>query len=301
MAMAAEPRRADLPLPGGREGATVRLHPLLSARSKIPRPFFHREPGRLAGLKALGFRIPDEEWIDIPTPAYLVEHPTAGPILIDTGLHPAIAVEGAASLGRIAKRLTRDLRMDPEQALHPQLRERGIEPSEVRTVVMTHLHYDHASGVSEFPDATFVVSAQEWEAASSGGPLDGYIKRQYDHAFDWRTVDFERGEIESHAPFGRAADLFGDGSVRLVFTPGHTLGHCSVLLRLRGRNALLIVDAAYDNRTLEESSLPYKTADDHTFKRSLREVQLYIENNPHDLVIPGHDMAAWRLLDSVYE
>jgi glyoxylase-like metal-dependent hydrolase (beta-lactamase superfamily II) len=166
---------------------------------------------------------------------------------------------------------------------------------------MSHLHYDHASGIAEFPDATFVTSKEEWHAAGSGGERDGYVKRQFDHAFDWRTIDFEGPDIDSFAPFGRSADLFGDGSVRMVFTPGHTDGHCSVLLRLRDRDALLAIDAAYTTRTLEESVLPYQMADEHRFKRSLREIQLYAENNPGALVVPGHDMAAWRRLDAVYQ
>jgi glyoxylase-like metal-dependent hydrolase (beta-lactamase superfamily II) len=191
--------------------------------------------------------------------------------------------------------------MDPEQSVQAQLRDRGIDPGAVNTVVMTHLHYDHASGVSEFPAATFVVSKEEWEAASNGGERHGYVKRQYDHAFDWRTIDFEGPAIDSFTPFGRSADLFGDGSVRMVFTPGHTDGHCSVILRLRDRDAIVIADAAYTTRTLKESALPYQMADEHRFKRSLREVQLYIENNPGCVAIPGHDMQAWRVLDSVYE
>jgi glyoxylase-like metal-dependent hydrolase (beta-lactamase superfamily II) len=268
-----------------------------------PPAVFHRAQGRLGALKALGLRVPREEWIDVPVVAFLVEHPTAGAILIDTGLHPSVAVDlnPRDLMGRFAPLLFKDLRMDPEQSVQAQLRDRGIDPGAVNTVVMTHLHYDHASGVSEFPAATFVVSKEEWEAASNGGERHGYVKRQYDHAFDWRTIDFEGPAIDSFTPFGRSADLFGDGSVRMVFTPGHTDGHCSVILRLRDRDAIVIADAAYTTRTLKESALPYQMADEHRFKRSLREVQLYIENNPGCVAIPGHDMQAWRVLDSVYE
>lgn len=63
----------------------------------------------------------------------------------------------------------------------------------------------------------------------------------------------------------------------------------------------MIGDAAYDQRTLSDSSLPWKTDDEHRFKRSLREIQLYLENNPGTIAIPGHDMQAWRVLDTVYE
>src|SRR6185295_19582568 len=101
-----------------------------------------------------------------------------------------------------------------------------------------------------------------------------YVSRQFDHAFDYRLVDFGSQKSESFATFGRSFDVFGDGSVRLVFTPGHSLGHLSVILRLAGREALIAGDAIYTMRTLRESALPHQMADEHVFRRSLREIQL---------------------------
>lgn len=300
MATAAEPRPAELPLPGGTEGAVVKLHPLLCARMLGPPALFHREEGRLAPLKAIGVRVPRDQWDEIPIVAFLVEHPSAGPVLIDTGFHPAVAVEPGQAMGRFGGLLFKDVRMDAEDSVPAQLRARGIDPTEVRTVVMTHLHSHHASGIAEFPGATFVLSSAEWAAASKGGELDGYIKRQYDHAFDYRTLDFEGSDADSFASFGRSFDVFGDGSVTMVFTPGHTHGHCSVVLRLSGREALICGDAAYTMKTIEDSHLPFKMADEHRFRRSLKEIQQFLEQTPDVVVIPGHDMPAWRRLDSVY-
>src|ERR687894_1833347 len=152
MATAAEPRPAELPLPGGRRGATVRLHPLLCGRSIAPPAYLMRESGRLAALRGLGIGVRRDAWISIPIVAYLVEHPGAGPILIDTGLHPSVAVDPRKSLGRPGAFTLRPS-MKPEDAVAAQLRAREIEASDIRLVVMTHLHVDHASGVSEFPNA----------------------------------------------------------------------------------------------------------------------------------------------------
>jgi N-acyl homoserine lactone hydrolase len=301
MATAAEPRPAELPLPGGRAGATVRLEPLLCARMAVPPAYLHREEGRLGRLKALGIRVPREEWIDFPVVAFLVIHPAAGPILVDTGFHPAVAVDEKQGIGPLGGLLFKDLEMTPDQAVAAQLRERQIDPASVGTVVMTHLHADHASGIAEFPAATFVVSDEEWKAAAGGRRLEGYIRRQFDHAFDYRTVDFEAADVDSFATFGRSVDLLGDGSVRMVYTPGHSRGHCSVILRLKGREALLTADAAYTMHTIRESHVPYLMADTHRFRRSLREIQLYMEATPGALVIPGHDAEAWRRLDAAYE
>jgi N-acyl homoserine lactone hydrolase len=301
MATAAEPRPAELPLPGGREGASVRVHPLMTGRMIGPEAWFLRRDGRLAWRRALGLGMTRSEWLELPVPAFLVEHPRAGPVLIDTGFHPSVAVEPRKNLGPVAHILFKDVRMEAEQAATAQLRAKGVEPSRVNVVVMTHLHVDHASAISEFPDATFVVSRAEWAAATSQGQLHGYVRRQFDHAFDYRLLDFEGPDVESFASFGRSFDLFGDGSVRCVYTPGHTLGHQSVVLRLRRREALVVADAVYLRRNLDEVRLSHRTADDHLSERSLREIRRYARDTPDALIIPGHDWDAWQELDAVYE
>jgi len=300
MTAAAEPRPAELPLPGGVEGATVKLHPLLAGRALSPSAALLRESGRLAWRRALGLGVGKDGFTPIPIQAFLVEHPGAGLVLIDSGLHASVAVKPRENFGRVTIMAFRDLQMEASQALPAQLRERGFEPSAVKAVVMTHLHVDHASGISEFPGATFVVSKAEWEAATNQGPTHGYVTRQFDHAFDYRLLEFEGREAESFAGFARSFDLFGDGSVRTVYTPGHTLGHMSVLLRTARGEVLVAGDAMYLRRTLEETHLPYRTEDEHLFRRSLREIRQYATETPDALIIPGHDWNAWQELDRVY-
>jgi N-acyl homoserine lactone hydrolase len=312
---AAEPRPAELPLPGGKERATVRLHPLLAGRALAPAAALLRESGRLAWRRALGLGVGKDAWMPIPIQAFLVEHPGAGLVLIDSGLHPSVAVKPRENFGRVTLLAFRDLQMDAGQALPAQLRERGLDPSAVKTVVMTHLHVDHASGISEFPGATFLVSRAEWDAAANQGPTHGYVTRQFDHAFDYRLLDFEGAVREgagaartgataslvgSFSGFARSFDVFGDGSLRVVYTPGHTLGHMSVVLRTGRGEVLVAGDAMYLRRTLDDTHLPYRMEDEHVFRRSLREIRRYADETPDALIIPGHDWEAWQELDAVY-
>jgi glyoxylase-like metal-dependent hydrolase (beta-lactamase superfamily II) len=300
MGMAAEPRPASLPLPGGHEGAAVHVHPLLVARMEGPPAHFHREEGRVGALRALGIGVPRDDYLEVPVVAFFVEHPTAGALLIDTGFHGSVPIEPAQAMGRFGGLLFKDVEMESNQAVPAQLRGLGVAAESIRTIVMTHLHSDHASGISHFPEATFIISEREWAAARKAGQLSGYIKRQYDHAFDYRLVDFDGPDATSFASFGRALDLFADGSVMLVSTPGHTHGHMSVVLRLAGGEALIAGDAAYTMRTLRDSHVPYRMDDEHRFRRSLREIQLYVEQTPGAVIVPGHDMAHWRTLAPVY-
>ena len=252
-------------------------------------------------LHAYGFRVDRSTFMRIPMPAFLVEHPGVGAMLIDTGLHPSVAVDPKQNVGRLIAYTYRGLKMTAEQAVPAQLRARGLDAADVRFVLITHMHADHASAISEFPGSTFVLSKQEWDVLESGKQTDGYVKRQYDFGFDYRTFDFDSPGTESFATFGRSFDLFGDGSVRAVFTPGHTHGHTSYVLRLRDREVLIAGDAIYTMRTLEESVLPFKMADEHQFRRSLKEIQRYRERTPGALIVPGHDWDSFSALDPVYE
>jgi N-acyl homoserine lactone hydrolase len=296
---AAEPQPGKLPLPGGKQDATVKVHPITTGTLMYPQDALVSTGGKLAFLRFLGFR---SERVEIPIPCFLLEHPTAGPFLVDTGHHASMAADPKGSYGPILGRAVGSrIRMQKDDGLPDQLRTRGVDPKSIKLVVMTHMHLDHASGVSQFPDATFIVTAREWDAATNGpGLKGGYITRQFDHAFDWRTIDFDGDEVSSYKSFGRTLDLFGDGSVHLCYTPGHTLGHMSLVVRIVGGEFLIVGDAAYTMRTIRDSAMPYGPADEHEFRRSLKEVQRYLDQTPDAVVCPGHDLEAFRALKSVY-
>ncbi len=301
MVTRSEPVAATLPLPGGSPDATVRLHPLLCAESLAPPGWFRRHDGRGATRRALGFGVPQSQWLSGPIGAFLLEHTTAGAILLDTGIHPSAPDRLKENFGRVNAYFFRTLRMSPGRSAPAQLRLRGIDPADISLVVMTHLHVDHASAMSEFPAATFICAEPEWQAATARfGVWSGYTRRQLPPPSRVRTIDFDAHNSEQHPPFTNTVDLLGDGSVRLLYTPGHTKGHISVLARLADREALLVGDAAYTLRNLQEGILPYRTVDDSTYRRSVGELRAYAEQNADALVIPTHDIGVWEGLDDVY-
>jgi glyoxylase-like metal-dependent hydrolase (beta-lactamase superfamily II) len=231
---------------------------------------------------------------------YLARHPGVGRILIDAGLHPSVAREPRDNLGRFSGR---HYRVEESKDIVSLLRKRRLVPTDIDVVVLTHLHEDHASAIEAFPQAKFVVSATEWKAAT-GGPrvrLQGYIRSHYDYAFDFATVDFDDERVESYGPFGRTFDLFGDGSVRLAYTPGHSAGHMSVILRPPRRDFVVIGDAAYDWKQFNGETEPTMLADEHNWRRSLRELQAFRRTYPYALMVPGHDPEFWEKLEPRYE
>lgn len=296
-----EARPLQMPMPGGASDATVTVRPLLTAELALPPRFYDRPSGPIARIATIlkSLRGPQDNWGWCPVPAFLVEHPTAGRFLIDTGLQRVCAQPGGANLG-VLNRFSK-VRMTPEQSAAERLSARGIDPASIRLVVMTHLHSDHASACSDFPNATFVCDRAEWIAAH-GRRADwkGYIATHFDIAVDWRTVDYRSSRVESFAGFARTLDLFGDGSVRLVSTRGHSAGHQSVLLRLAHGEILVVGDAAPTMDILEGAKEPLLVEDAHLSNRTLREIRAYRRLTPKAVVIPGHDIDAWNALADVY-
>jgi glyoxylase-like metal-dependent hydrolase (beta-lactamase superfamily II) len=294
------------PLAGGSEGARVTLQPLLCGELRGPAGWFEAEPGPLGTLRAFGVGVPQDQLIRVPIVAFLVEHPSAGPIMIDTGFHRVIAegtqAQRMRNLGPIGRLIARNIEMQPEQTAAAQLRARGIAPQEIRLIVMTHLHFDHGSALAEFPAATVLVSAPEWRAAHArGSALLGYPSAQLDPRLAYRTLDFGAPPARPHGPFTRTLDLFGDGSLTLLDTPGHSTGHLSVLARLREREALIAGDAIYTIATLREGRRPWRSANRKAFERSVRALEAYDREHPDALIIPGHDIAQWETLAERYE
>ncbi|HEX5983902.1 MAG TPA: MBL fold metallo-hydrolase, partial [Solirubrobacterales bacterium] len=185
-----------------------------------------------------------------------------------------------------------------------QLRERGLESGEVPIVVMTHLHLDHASTISEFPQSTFVVSEVEWHAAATGPKplLNGYRRVHFDYAFDYRTVDFNRDNIDSYASFGRTFDLFGDGTIHLAYLPGHSPGHMAVICRLAKRDFVIGGDCLYLLAQLDGSEPgPPRPFDAHNLRRSLQELRLFHRQFPDAVITPGHDPDFYARIEQRYE
>jgi glyoxylase-like metal-dependent hydrolase (beta-lactamase superfamily II) len=303
MSVSVEPQPLHEPLAGGTRGTTVAVEPLISGHVEWSREMMVSPGGRLLTAKLLRALVSGRNAVSVPCPAFLIRHPSAGAILVDTGLHPSIATDPSENFGSLGARFGSPT-LAPGEDVPSQLRKRGLDPGEIPIVVMTHLHMDHASAISEFSSSTFVVSETEWKFAASGpSPLmNGYRRAHFDYAFDYRTVDFDRGKIDSYASFGRSFDLFGDGSIHLAYTPGHSPGHMSVIARLEKRDFVIGGDAFYMSSQLEGNEPgPPRPYDAHNMRRSLQELRLFRGQFPDAVITPGHDPDFYARIEQRYE
>ncbi|MCP5028271.1 MAG: MBL fold metallo-hydrolase [Actinomycetia bacterium] len=125
-----------------------------------------------------------------------------------------------------------------------------------------------------------VVQQTEWDTAhdAEGIAPNGYNPADFDHDMDLEVVDGEH-------------DLFGDGSVRLIPTFGHTPGHQSMVIEVDDRHLVLTGDACYFRRTIDELNLPRFIADPDAMVRSLHQLRA-LEEAGMELIF-GHDESQW--------
>jgi glyoxylase-like metal-dependent hydrolase (beta-lactamase superfamily II) len=230
-------------------------------------------------------------------PVFLVEHPDAGPFLIDAGYDPSVASDPSKTLGVLFGKVMMKHRLT-NGSVPKQVGERGVDPADVSRVLVTHLHLDHVSGSAQWPDATFVVDRTEREAAAAPGP-GPYVKSHLATIERWNEVDYSNAE--PFEGFARTIDLLGDGTVRLISSPGHSPGHQSVLLRLRDRYALICGDSAISTVELREQVIDGIIVDQDSYVRSGDEARSFMRAHPDTLAIPSHDRELWARLDRVYE
>jgi glyoxylase-like metal-dependent hydrolase (beta-lactamase superfamily II) len=172
------------------------------------------------------------EMVYNPYFVYVVKHPE-GVVLFDSGAHPDLATDPVARMGAGAEEFI--VKLDAGDAIEPVLARIGLTPDDIDLVIQSHLHFDHAGGLYAFPRTPVMVQRVELEFAEDppAEQREIYIAEDFAPVTDWRLVDGEE-------------DVFGDGRLIVVPTPGHTKGHQSLLVRLDdGRAIFLLADAAY--------------------------------------------------------
>ena len=216
----------------------------------------------------------------LPIPSYLIIHPK-GTAVFDTGLHRELQ-QSSGRLGPLGKMFQVTFRQGEE--LGARLRALDVDPARVDFVINSHLHFDHVGGNVELPNAKLVVQRLEWEAAANPELIrkNGYNRKDFDLGHKLLLTDGEH-------------DLFGDGSVTLIPTYGHTAGHQSLRVRLDTGEVVMTADSCYMRKTLEEMVLPPFA---HSYDAMREVINRYraMEKAGARLIF-GHDPAQWNEKD----
>lgn len=237
-----------------------------------------------------------------PINVYVIEH-TDGLVVFDAGqdrssvTDPHYFPDGAN--GVIYRRLAR-FRVEEHETLTAGLAQLGYAASEVGTAVISHLHQDHIGGVGEIPEANLLVSRDEWRSlhrplADTRGLLRVHIELP---GLNWTPIDLQPLDDPALTPFTAGHDVFGDNSMVILPTPGHTPGSMSMLVRRPDAPPLLLVgDLTYDIHAFDRGV--HSGVGSRRRLRQTRERVLALRAaNPGMAILAAHDPAAAGLLDA---
>ena len=218
--------------------------------------------------------------IEFSDNCYLIRH-DRGLLLWDTGIPDSVAAmpDGmVVANGAITYRRAKTLAAQLEQI--------GIKPADVTYVAVSHTHGDHVGNVALFPASTVLIQGAEYDWAMAGPAKPGFVATQ---------------KIEKLAG---DRDVFGDGTVKIVATPGHTPGHQSLLVQLPKTGWLLLSgDAVHFQDNWIHKRVPSMNFHRGQTLASLKRIESLLEERKAQLWI-NHDKpqsATLRYAPAFYE
>ena len=228
----------------------------------------------------------DPAWTEpLPIYAWVIEHPE-GVIVVDTGETARVAEPGYFPRWHPYFQLGLREWVRPEEEIGPQLRGLGVSPADVRWVLLTHFHTDHAGGLPHFPRSEIVVSRTEHQAASGfRGQRNGYLPQHWPAWFAPHLIDFPAQPL---GPFPNSYPLTRAGDVHLVPTPGHTSGHFSVIVQEDEHTLFFAGDTSYTQQLLLAQAVDGVTRDIALYQQTAQQIRTYLQST-RAIYLPSHD------------
>lgn len=228
-----------------------------------------------------------------PVTAWVIRHPTEGLVLIDAGYGARTEADPKDYPGAMVSKL---LGLDHIRGLGALLGDHGVDPAEVRWVLVTHGHHDHVGGIADLPNAKVVMDDREWNfARAQTRPKDPWPGEGH----DWKLMAFGGPPL---GPFEGSEDLFGDGSVIALPAPGHTPGSTMYLVSSATGSWLFTGDVAYVAENWQQPSpkgwfsRTFVEVNPRMAFEQLHRVKAFVAAHPEVVVIPGHDPRSFEAL-----
>ena len=137
----------------------------------------------------------------------------------------------------------------PKVSVVDQLAQLGVKPEQINFVGISHYHADHTGQVASFPQAMLLIGKGDWDAISAPKPAPGVNAPPFAH---WINGG---GKVE---PLPTDKDVFGDGTVMILNTPGHTPGHHGLLVKLKEKgNVLISGDLVHFRENYDGNGVPW--------------------------------------------
>jgi N-acyl homoserine lactone hydrolase len=242
--------------------------------------------GRGSGVRRLASTFVDREWTQpLPIYAWLIEHPE-GLIVVDTGETARAGEPGYFPRWHPYFRLGVRAYVNRDDEIDRRLAQLGFSPDDVRYVVMTHLHTDHAGGLHHFPRSEILVSRRELRAAQGRvGRVRGYLNNRFPDWFAPRPIDFDPQQLW---PFRESKALTDAGDITVVPVPGHSHGQLAVVIDEGDHTIFLAGDSSYSENLMLRKAVDGVAPDEAAARDTLAQILSYAHATP-TVYLPSHD------------
>ncbi|MBV8894045.1 MAG: N-acyl homoserine lactonase family protein [Acidobacteria bacterium] len=270
----------------------VKVHAIRTGLVQVREAQRQRHRNGLAAVTDMLFDLNWTEWL--PVYAWAIEH-VEGIIVVDTGETARVHETGYHPPWHPFYRRAVHFSVHPDEEIGPQLRTIGISPRDVRQVILTHLHTDHAGGLAHLTGSRFWVSEGEWKSANCfAGRLQGYLPHRWPKWWQPEFIRFEDGPV---GPFHQSMAITRRGDVRIVPTPGHTPNHVSVFLD--GEPAVFLAgDTSYSQSLLLSGKIDGVSLNPAVAHETGSRILALAKERPL-IYLPSHDADAERRLHNL--
>jgi N-acyl homoserine lactone hydrolase len=269
---------SSISLPG-----SIRVHALQTGTVAIKE---HQRQGSGGDKNRLLRVFADRRWTaPLPILAWLIEHPE-GLIVVDTGETARVSEPGYFTRWHPYYRLALREWVAPEDEIGPQIRNLGFSTDDVRWVVLSHFHTDHAGGLYHFPNSEILTSRADFEYARGlRGRVRGFLSQHWPGWFSPRLIEHPP---KPFGPFQHSTPLTAAGDLHLLPTPGHTPGHMSVALEAGDTTLFFAADASYTQDLMFDGASDGVSPDPPTARATLARIQQLVGQRP-TVYLPSHD------------
>jgi N-acyl homoserine lactone hydrolase len=260
-------------------GRPLRLHLLSTGAVAVKRRY---QESRTTGLPAWLDFVMDSHFTPwLPIWVLVIEHPD-GIFLIDTGAYSGVMQKDYfTSSGVLARWFdTSQFRFEVnrEEEIDQQLLLLGISTDQVKTIVLTHLHFDHMDGLRHFPGTMVLINRMEWERPY------GALKKLWPEGFNPVPVNLDC----PYEMFERTYALTGMEDLLLIHTPGHSYGHSSVLIKSDAGHILFAGDVCYSQEQILSNKYAGANASWRQTQDTYERIRAFARQQPL-VFLPSHD------------
>lgn len=193
-----------------------------------------------------------------------------------------------------------DIHVREHESIGTRLRQHGIDPRDLKAVVLSYLHHDHGDGIPDLVGALMYVSQGHWDAYKHPfrATVEGAVSGHWPTGFEPEILEPYGGPL---GPWTRSYPVTSDGTVVAVDTPGHVPGHLSLIVRGNNATYVLLGDATYNQELLDREMIDGVNGDPHLAVEPVRKVEEFARTEK-TILLRAHDPdAANRLLHhSIY-